>query len=85
MIGTDGRSNRNRKTQLKISVKLVPDVVRNLVSNPFSEPEINIPNDGLNYAVHQKHSKLEGFVVDVEASIKRLQHVEKTRIRREVK
>lgn len=65
-----------KKTDEKLP-EIIPNFVKNLSSETFSEDEMNLLNHGLNFALPPKTDKIKNFVIDVEAGIGMLEYFKK--------
>ena len=67
------------------TTKPLPGFVKNLSSQEFSDIELGLLENGLNYALQPARPPLEEVVADVESCIRRLPYAEKESVRSEVR
>lgn len=79
------RANKISSTTTFLQPEIIPDYVKNLSSEHFTDQELQLLNRGLNFSLPSPKLPVEDIVVDVETSLKSIVGPEKYTIRQEVK
>lgn len=66
--------------KVHITPATIPDFVKNLSSETFSDREMKLLNLGLNFALPPKTDKIRNFVIDVEAGIETLEYFKQIKL-----